>query len=180
MSQELAAELHKLIDEVSPAELGPGPRAGALTESEVNDRVNAAYTRCGRPTRAELIRSLLLLWHDHLDESHVISQSEPSSDGSFVHGIMHRREPDYSNAKYWWRSTGHNPCFSDLAERVANLESVPADLRGRVAANGRWDPDAFTDAVAAGIRRPASDPVHVALVTIQKVETETLLDHLLR
>jgi hypothetical protein len=179
MSQELLADLRPLIDDVPPAGLGPGPRPGVLSEAEVNRRVEAAFTRNGRPRRAELIRSLLLLWHDHLDASHDISQSEHSSDGSFVHGIMHRREPDYPNAKYWWRSTGDNPAFPALAAGVGAMHGVDAGLLDRILTDGCWDPFAFTDAVAAGIREPEDSPRHQSLRAVQKIETETLLRHLL-
>ena len=43
------------------------------------------------------------LLHDYLDESHTISQRIDTPSGSFWHGIMHRREGDFSNAKYWFR-----------------------------------------------------------------------------
>lgn len=179
MSQELLAELSPLIDEVSPAGLGPGPRTDALASAVVSKRVEAAFTTHGRPRRAELIRSLLLLWHDHLDASHRISQDEHSSDGSFVHGIMHRREPDYSNAKYWWRSTGNNACFPLIAANLQSMTTINEQLRARLSPGGTWDPCAFTDAVAAGIRQSPDSPAHSELVAIQKLETETLLAYLL-
>lgn len=179
MSKDLLAELRPLIDDVPPAELGPGPRAGVLSEAEINRRVDTAFDKHGRPRKAELVRSLILLWHDHLDASHQISQSVHNSDGSFVHGIMHRREPDYSNAKYWWRSTGRNPCFPDIAANIADLDGIADELRDRVLSGGDWDPFAFTDAVAAGFRESATSPIHQALVAIQKAETDTLLAYLL-
>lgn len=179
MSQELLNDLRSLLDDVSPAELGPGPRADALSETDVNRRVEDAFSKHGRPRKAELIRSLLLLWHDHLDASHRISQSEHNADGSLVHAIMHRREPDYSNAKYWWRSTGNHPCFTDLAERVSAMDEVDPALRDQTCAGGNWDSFAFTDAVASGIREPGTSPAHSALLAIQKVETETVLEYLL-
>src|SRR4051812_8366636 len=43
------------------------------------------------------------LLHDYLDESHKISQGIDTTSGSFWHAIMHRREGDFSNAKYWFR-----------------------------------------------------------------------------
>src|SRR5947208_544638 len=40
------------------------------------------------------------LLHDCLDESHTISQGIDTPSDSFWHAIMHRREGDFSNAKY--------------------------------------------------------------------------------
>ena len=51
-------------------------------------------------TFGEAIKSGLLLWNDALDESHNISQGLENQTGSYWHGIMHRREPDYSHSKH--------------------------------------------------------------------------------
>src|SRR5687767_13390080 len=48
----------------------------------------------------------LWLYFDFLDESHAISQDLDTAEGSYWHGILHRREPDYPNAKYWFRRVG--------------------------------------------------------------------------
>ncbi len=62
------------------------------------------------------VKSGLLLWNDDLDSSHTISQSLQGPTGSYWHGIMHRREPDYSNAKYWFHQFGEHPIFPELKE----------------------------------------------------------------
>ena len=41
----------------------------------------------------------LWLYHDYLDESHAVSQSIHTPAGSYWHGLMHRREPDFANPK---------------------------------------------------------------------------------
>lgn len=62
----------------------------------------------------------LWLLAGELDRSHGISQDNDSSLGSYWHGIMHRREGDFGNAKYWFRRVGKCHLFDDLAEHVTN------------------------------------------------------------
>jgi hypothetical protein len=91
-------------------------RLAALTDDElaggrkVVDRQFAAACRAG-----------LWLYHDFLDESHRISQEIETTTGSFWHGIMHRRERDYDNAKYWFRRVGQHPTFPSLATAMCEL-----------------------------------------------------------
>jgi hypothetical protein len=67
-------------------------------------------------------RAGLWLLHDFLDESHRISQDDESEpDRNFWHAIMHRREPDASNSKYWWRRVGNHPVLAQLRERAPAL-----------------------------------------------------------
>lgn len=56
----------------------------------------------------------LWLYFDYLDESHAISQDLGASEGSFWHAIMHRREPDAWNSKYWWRQVSAHPVLEHL------------------------------------------------------------------
>src|SRR5262245_21627515 len=54
------------------------------------------------PKSTQAMLAGLWLYHDWLDESHRISQSLDTPTGSFWHAIMHRRERDFSNSKYWY------------------------------------------------------------------------------
>jgi hypothetical protein len=63
----------------------------------------------------------LWLYHDFLDESHSISQDSSDSTGAFWHAIMHRREPDAFNSKYWWRRVGSHPVLRMLIELAPSV-----------------------------------------------------------
>lgn len=102
------------------------------------------------------------LWqtNDWLDESHSLSQSiEGKGDGTgdYWHGIMHRREPDAGNSKYWFRRVGRHECFEPLA-KVASValdecESPEAAAwKNRLGAADDWDPFAFVDLCQAASR----------------------------
>ncbi|MGX2040599.1 hypothetical protein ACWJKU_10775 [Methylocaldum sp. MU1018] len=89
----------------------------------------------------------LWLYHDYLDESHRISQSVSTSTGSYWHGIMHRREPDSWNSKYWFDRVGRHPIFPALCEaakRLAEQDSPLPETRFLVEQR-QWDPHRFVD-----------------------------------
>ena len=117
-----------------------------------------------------LIQSAALLWHDHLDKSHDLSQDISCADGSFLHGIMHRREPDYSNAKYWFNRTGTHPIYPEILNRVTQLVTGTS-LENLTGIN--WDAAAMVDAVN-GVQMGSEE--YILLQQVQRVEFELLLE----
>ncbi len=79
------------------------------------------------------------LYVDDLDRSHRASQSLDTPTGSFWHAIMHRREGDFSNAKYWYRKVGHHPAMSRIASAGGGA-GAGTDI-------GEYDPDTFVDRI---------------------------------
>jgi hypothetical protein len=63
----------------------------------------------------------LWLLHDFFEESHTISQDLHTPEGSYWHAILHRREGDFSNAKYWFRKVGSHPVFEALKTEAFTL-----------------------------------------------------------
>ncbi len=76
-----------------------------------------------------LVRGALLYAVDALDAAHRIFQDEPGDLGSYWHGMMHRREGDFDNARYWFRRAGGLPIFDRMheaaAEASANMAKQP-------------------------------------------------------
>lgn len=106
----------------------------------------------------------LLATHDFFDESHTEAQSiegmGSQHNGDYWHAILHRREPDYGNAKYWFRHVGRHPVYRDLAP-IAQMRferTEPGLLkslepwRKRLLAQSGWDPMAFVDLCEAAAR----------------------------
>src|SRR5262245_3566808 len=99
MSDSILAKVKALLASPELPGLGPGPRQGIRSRAELESALTNIFAGSTVSSeRQELVRALVLLWHDHLDAAHTIAQDIENRDGSFVHGIMHRREPDYGNA----------------------------------------------------------------------------------
>jgi hypothetical protein len=162
-------------------QLGPAPRASRLSLAELNRKIDSFLAETTVPsTWQPAIRAAALLWHDYLDESHSLSQNIHTAEGSFLHGIMHRREPDYANAKYWFHRVGKHRCFPDIAGRVTRLVESQGEqeLTSKFSPRGDWEPAAFVDACEAAASWPASDRRVQTLEAIQEIEFDCLLAHL--
>jgi hypothetical protein len=167
----------KFLETAQPADLGPGPRPGVSPERELNESLAKAFKETRHPEQErQLVRALVLLWHDHLDAAHTLAQNIENPDGSYVHAIMHRREPDYGNAAYWFRRVGQHSALPELARRVAKLGSSDKSLQKRFLSNGRWDPFAFVDACEQAANGALSKDEEQHLRAIQRAEFEVLLD----
>jgi len=92
----------------------------------------------------------LWLLHGFLNESHEISQSLKTAEGSFWHGIMHRIEPDFWNSKYWYRQVGSHQVIDAMAARNAHYPNGFVDACERAHESG-GDAEVANDAIAEWI-----------------------------
>jgi hypothetical protein len=170
----LPAHLRSLFDTPEPPELGPGPRTQVQGISALETILATSADPSGR---RELVRATVLLWHDHLDAAHEIVQEDEGQDASYIHAVLHRREPDYSNAKYWFRRVGIHPNFKWLFAKADAELSKDAALRTALLRSGRWDAFAFVDACEAAAARQDTSAAQT-LRELQRAEFELLLQHL--
>jgi hypothetical protein len=137
----------------------------AFAQTPLADREMAACTIAG-----------LWLVHDFLDESHTISQNVDTTTGAYWHALMHRREGDYSNAKYWFRRVGSHSVFRDLSTSVAALapEATTTELVARLIPGGAFDAFAMVDVCQAALQSGGAAANFCRHV--QQIEWELLFD----
>lgn len=142
----------------------------------------------GDSCEAEAILAGLMQLNDFLDESHNHSQSIQGQgqdvNGDYWHGIMHRREPDYGNAKYWFRKVGSHPCFKQLPELTQQaFDECPSSdaehWKSRLVGTAGWDAAAFVD-LCETAERSSDDDLRTAARRIQWAEMLILLEHTYR
>jgi hypothetical protein len=83
-----------------------------------------------------LVRGALYYAIDALDPGHRIFQDEPSDLGSYWHGMMHRREGDFDNARYWFRRAGKLAFFNQLHREAGEHSEI-------ISRQVNWDPYLF-------------------------------------
>ena len=80
--------------------------------------------------------SAIHLYADDLDRAHTaVADIENDHEAAYWHGIMHRREGDFSNANYWFRRTGtlraqvgHDPvALTERAEAAHRAGTPPPE-----------------------------------------------------
>ncbi|MBI1369202.1 MAG: hypothetical protein GC162_11190 [Planctomycetes bacterium] len=173
-------------DVLSPARvmpLGPGAPNGAARKALEALSVDRAFAG-NTVVDADMARAALAgvwLYHDFFDPSHALSQAIDTPTGSYWHGILHRREPDYSNAKYWFRHVGHHPVFEPLAAAAAHVTANTQEMRAvHLSSEPAWDPMDFVDMCEKAARDHEDNELAVICRKIQMREWWLLFDYCYR
>jgi hypothetical protein len=149
------------LPRVSVSDPPPDPELIAFLRNADLERL-AGY----RPEVVPFVRSLLLLTAGDLEQAHILVQEASNADGTYIHGLVHRTEGDFDNARYWFRRTAVHPAAAEIYRRAAVNSS-------RVASATTWDPVWVTDWVEASKRAGADEELRAVLT----IETEVLLEH---
>jgi hypothetical protein len=73
-----------------------------------------------------LLRGLALLESGDWNGAHAIAQADPSTLGSWLHGIVHMIEPDQGNSMYWYRRSGRP--FPGMDAAASEFTAIRAAL----------------------------------------------------
>lgn len=104
------------LEQAMPHLTGSHPKHTALVQEILQHPVLAR--------RPELAAGLWL-YVDDLERSHVVCQEIETPTGSYWHGIMHRREGDYANSRYWHHRAAGHPLLRDAPDGlIAEVERV--------------------------------------------------------
>ena len=94
--------------------------SAAIAELHQTETVSADVTAC------------LHLLNDDLDAAHILCQAnEFNPTANYIHQIVHRREGDFGNTRYWIAKTGAHPFYAeltDLAQTVGQPAWNPGDM----------------------------------------------------
>jgi hypothetical protein len=172
-------ESRKNLPPLSPAHVwhpGLDTDIAAISEAEL---------AAGRPDgelSAPAWKAALHLWNDSLNAAHPLVEYLESQTGSALHGIIHRREGDYDNARYWFRLTGDHPAFHSLQIRVQaqlrqqRLPNGPVgDALAAMIGQGSWNPFLFTNVIEIQETRSSDDSARPILEQLQQLELEAML-----
>ena len=158
-----------LLEKLHPTE--PGDAAALRAIRAATDDELTGGKPPADPDALALVRAALLYAHDAIDEAHRIVQDAGSDAGAYLHGMIHRREGDFDNARYWFRRSGRLGFFDDL-HRAAN--SISPDM----AKQSNWDPYLFTGLCE---QDKFGDRAHRdELVQLQRREFDAFIDYVWR
>ncbi len=170
--------VRKLIQAADRYEYGPGvPRLAVRAALEELDSRQIVGQKLLDETAARACLAGLWLLHNFLDESHKISQTIHDTNGSFWHGIMHRREPDYENAKYWFRSVGSHPVLEQLAGRLIQwheTDNLAEQMRVHATGTALPPADALQNLAQCVVRRSTFDPLAFVDVCQRAAQTHSM------
>ena len=175
--EDYGREMESLIRDERLSELGPGrpnEAAHAVLQNASIESLFEHATVCDRDMGACCL-SAVWLYHDFLDESHTISQGIDTVESSYWHGIMHRREPDAGNSKYWFRRVGSHEAFDDVCETATALAlSSTGNVADTLKSFSSWDPFGFIDLCESS--RGQGDENETLCKRVQLAEWRILFD----
>jgi hypothetical protein len=155
----------ELFKKLIPSETLHREERDAVRKSD-DEAIAGGPAMVGAPAFA-LVRGGLLYALDAIHEAHIFFQEDSGDLAAYWHGMMHRREGDFDNARYWFRRAGTQPFFA-VAHSAAAAHSPD------MARQSSWDPYLFTgqcEQAKFGAENVAE------LLALQRVEFDAAFDY---
>ncbi|XEC93493.1 DUF2225 domain-containing protein [Paenibacillus tarimensis] len=174
-------EISKMIERLMNRNPLQGLSPEKLWDEAMDEQIGAMFGQSEQDPNKLAVQSALHLWNDSLNRSHDLSQHITDSTGSYLHGLMHRMEGDYSNAKYWFRQAGYHPAMPNIHREAVDM--IAGELNAGFGSNGRaeelltdiareerWNPYLMVDAVMSQESGGGSPEARQLLERLQRLE----------
>jgi hypothetical protein len=132
------------------------------------DDTTIAGAPIGVPQAFAVVRGGLLYALDDLHGCHEFFQDTASDLVGYWHGMMHRREADFDNARYWFRRAGSMPFFNTLHRRASEVST-------HMTKQLSWDAYLFTGECEQ--HRFGADSTEGELARLQRAEFDVVFDY---
>lgn len=160
---------------LAPRQAVDGPALTAIRAASASDLFDG--DSLASEEFAACVRSALLLYFSALDESHTLSQGIKSATGSYLHGIMHRQEPDYPNSRYWFRRVGRHELFPTLLAEAQRLRIIDHKIETELASMKEWNPEWLIDHCERTVQSGDTNAAANDLIAIQNLEWQLVFDY---
>lgn len=144
-----------------------------------------ALNQWGSSTEIITIIAALHLRNESLSRAHSYAQQiEHDITGAYWHGIMHRMEYDFSNARYWFWQASQHPVMRQVQQRVSewlqqHWREQADELRSNKILqsfqNEGWNSEQFIELLK--INSTLGDEAKQLLMTIQEIEIDALFQY---
>lgn len=118
-----------------------------------------------------LVRAGMFYHHNALEDAHRLVQEASGDAAAYWHAMIHRRERDFENARYWLRRAGEQPAFAEMQARAA-------DVSPHMGRQMSWDPYLLVN-LAEQLRFGAAE-LEAEVVGLGRVEFEVFFDYCFR
>jgi hypothetical protein len=150
----------------------------ALTKRDMKDAKD--------PQSLPLVQAVLYLCFDCFEEAHnIANEHEDTVIGNWLHAILHRREPDAGNSKYWYaRVKAPAKVFEAIGKEVLSIlkEKPVAELEPlvkKLEMSKTWEPEIFVDLCNEYREKDPDSPTYQTLARIQEIEWRGLAEYIL-
>ena len=155
-----------MLEKLTPSE--PLSTALLLRIRAADDAALSGGKTVGHAGNFALVRGGLFYAIDALDEAHAFFQDAKGDLGAYWHGMMHRREGDFDNARYWFRRCGALPCADALHSEAARVSPLMARQMS-------WDAYVLTGECEQAAH--GAEESRAECVALLRVEFDGLLDY---